>query len=106
MVVVMVMVNLPANMTREQFVAHSWITAEHWKENQFLLQKTYLYDPPTRQGGALFVWHDRAAAERAHNDTWRQQMVQFYGSEPTVRYFEAPLAVFCRTEPGVIGETA
>jgi hypothetical protein len=106
MVVVMVMVNLPASMTREQFVAHSRITAEHWKENQQLLQKTYLYDPQTRQGGALFLWQDLAAAERGHSDTWRQQMVQFYGSEPIVRYFEAPLAICSSGKLGVIGETA
>jgi hypothetical protein len=106
MVTVMVLFNLPDSMTREQFVAHSRITAEHWKENSQLLHKTYLYDPQTRQGGAVFLWQDKAAAEHAHGETWTQQMIQFYGSEPVVRYFEAPLVIARGERHGIIEESA
>lgn len=104
MIIVMVTINLPASMTREEFVAHSRVTAEHWKENQQLLHKTYLYDSQTRQGGALFLWQHRAAAEHALGDTWRRQMTQFYGSEPALRYFEAPLAIYGSGKLGIVGE--
>ncbi|MDB5841477.1 MAG: hypothetical protein JWQ23_3429 [Herminiimonas sp.] len=106
MVTVMVLFNFPDNMKREEFVAHCRTTAEHWKENSQLLHKTYLYDPQARQGGAFFLWRDKAAAENAHGDAWRQQMIQFYKSEPVVRYFEAPLVIARGEMNGIIEESA
>lgn len=93
MITIMVLFNLPDGMSRQEFVAHCHKTAEHWKENQALLHKTYLYDPKARQGGAVFLWRDTAAAEQALGDAWRQQMAQFYGADPVVQYFEAPLVI-------------
>lgn len=106
MVTVMVLFSLPGGMGRQQLVAHCRKTAEHWKENPKLLHKTYLYDPQTRQGGAVFLWQDKAAAERAHGDAWLHQMVQFYGSEPVVRYFEAPLVIAGSEMRGIVEESA
>lgn len=106
MVTVMVLFNLPESMKREDFIAHSRITAAHWNENAQLLHKTYLYDPQMRQGGAVFLWQDKAAAESAHNDTWRQQIIQFYGSAPAVHYFEAPLMIARSERHGIIEESA
>ncbi|MFS8979767.1 hypothetical protein PO002_35765 [Cupriavidus necator] len=93
MMIVTVLFSLPDGMTREAFVAHCRKTAEHWKENPALLHKTYLYDPKARQGGAVFLWQDTAAAEQALGDAWRLQMAGFYGADPVVRYFEAPLVI-------------
>lgn len=89
----MVLFQLPSNMTSEDLVAHSKITAEHWKANDQLLHKTYLYEPDTRQAGALFLWKTREAAEKAHGDSWRKQVISFYGVEPNVRLYESPIAI-------------
>lgn len=106
MVTVLVLFPPPADLSREQLVAHFRKTATHWSEHPQLLHKSYLHDAAGRQGGATFLWPDRAAAERAHDGAWRAQMVEYYGSEPAVQFFETPLAVFGTDTRGVIEAAA
>lgn len=106
MVTVLVLFSLPDGMSPEHIVHHYRQTALHWSENTQLLHKSYLHDPHTRQGGAVFLWSDRETAERAHDDTWRLEMLNFYGTEPTVRFFDTPLAVFGGDRRGIVEESA
>lgn len=104
MITVLVLFSLPEGMSPEHLVHHYRRTAAHWSENPKLLHKNHLYDPQTRQGGAVFLWADQEAAELALDDGWRRQMVDFYGTEPTVRFFETPVAVFGSERRGIVEE--
>ena len=41
----------------------------------------------------MYLWRDVDAARRWHDDEWRSFVVELYGSEPVIRYFETPLVV-------------
>jgi hypothetical protein len=34
-----------------------------------------------------------AAAKRWHDESWRKKVVELYGDEPNIRYFETPIVV-------------
>ena len=84
---------LPAGMSREALVASMREIAPKWRRNPALIRKTFIHDPEAGVSGAFYLWKDRAAAERAHDEAWRQQIRARFGSEPEIRYFETPLVV-------------
>lgn len=86
-----VLFDLPPGISREQVVKDMEAIAPSWRRNPDLVRKTFLYDPDNNQGGALYTWHNRAAADAAHDAAWRQRLFDTYGCEPVIRYFETPL---------------
>jgi len=88
-----VLFRLPAGITRDAVVAGMHEVAPRWRAEANLVRKTFVYDAQAGQAGAFYLWKDRASAERAHDDAWRQRIRDAYGSEPEVRYFETPLVV-------------
>jgi hypothetical protein len=88
-----VLFDLPAGLSREAVVAGMHEVAPRWRAEPDLIRKTFVYDAERRQAGAFYLWTNREAAVRAHDDAWRQRIRQTYGSDPVVRYFETPLVV-------------
>ena len=86
-----ILFDLPAGITREEAVQDMVEIAPIWRKNPDLIRKTFLYDPQNNQGGALYTWHNREAADKAHNEAWRQRLWDTYKTKPTIRYFETPL---------------
>jgi len=67
--------------------------APRWRSEPELIRKTFVYDREAGLTGAFYLWKSRAAAERAHDQRWRDGVRKRYGSEPVVRYFDTPLVV-------------
>lgn len=88
-----VLFDLPAGISREQVVAGMYEIAPRWQKEPNLVRKTFLYDANANQAGAFYLWKDRASAEVAHDEAWRQRIRSTYGSEPRIRYFDTPLVV-------------
>lgn len=88
-----VLFNLPAGISREAVVQGMHEVAPRWRKEPELIRKTFVYDPVANQAGAFYLWHNRAAAERAHDAAWRQRIQDSYGSDPVVQYFDTPLVV-------------
>jgi hypothetical protein len=84
---------LPKGMTREQLIENYKQTAPKWRLNPDLIRKNYLFDQAGRLGGGVYLWRTKAAATRWHDDSWRKKVVELYGSEPNIRYFETPIVV-------------
>lgn len=88
-----VLFNLPTGISRAEVVQGMREVAPRWREARDLIRKTFVYDPGANQAGAFYLWNNREAAERAHDDAWRQRVLDTYGSEPVIRYFDTPLVV-------------
>ena len=88
-----VLFSLPPGMTRDQVIAGMREVAPRWRNEARLVRKTFVYDPVAGEAGAFYLWHDRAAAQAAHDPAWRQRIRDTYGSDPVIRYFETPLVV-------------
>lgn len=88
-----VLFDLPRGLSREEVIAGMHEVAPRWRAEKDLIRKTFVYDPAAGQAGAFYLWTHRAAAERAHDEAWRQRLRASYGSEPVIRYFDTPLVV-------------
>ena len=88
-----VLFDLPSGMSREEVVAGMHEVAPRWQREPNLIRKTFVFDPQAHQAGAFYLWTDRASAEAAHDEAWRQRILATYKSEPRIRYFDTPLVV-------------
>ena len=88
-----VLFDLPQSMTRAQVVAGMREIAPKWRGVPGLIRKTFVYDAAAGQAGAFYLWQEKTAAVRAHDDAWRRRIRETYGSDPVIRYFETPLVV-------------
>jgi hypothetical protein len=84
---------LPKGMTREQLIDNYRQTAPKWRQNPDLIRKNYLFDSSGGLGGGVYLWKTMTAAKRWHDDAWRKKVVELYGNEPEIRYFETPIVV-------------
>ncbi len=74
-------------LSRDQEYAGAREAVQQWLANSELIAKHFLRDG--EYGGAVYVWPSKAAAQRAHDETWRQAvMARTGGHEPQIRYFE------------------
>lgn len=88
-----VLFDLPSGITRDEVVAGMNEIAPRWQTEPDLIRKTFIYDPQAGQAGAFYLWKNKASAQQAHGEAWRQRLLASYGSEPSIRYFETPLVV-------------
>lgn len=95
-----VLFQLPTGISRQEVLQGMQEVAPRWRAEPELIRKTFIFDPVANQAGAFYLWHQRAAAERAHDEAWRLRIRERYGSEPVVQYFETPLVV-----DNALGET-
>lgn len=88
-----VLFGLPAGITRDEVVQGMRDGAPRWRNEKDLIRKTFVFDPAASQAGAFYLWKNRQAAERAHDQAWRQGVRARYGSDPVIRYFDTPMVV-------------
>ncbi|MGL4618256.1 MAG: YdhR family protein, partial [Chroococcidiopsis sp.] len=58
-----------------------------------LIRKYFLLSEDGRTAGGVYLWESKAAAERLYTDDFLKSIVERYGSEPSVIYFESPVVV-------------
>jgi hypothetical protein len=66
-------------------------TAPKWRENPDLVRKNYLYDGTNGLGGGVYL-ERYSGCEKWHDDRWRYGVIERYGSEPNITYFEQQLS--------------
>ena len=93
MITEIVTFKLPKGMTRDEVVANFEKTAPSWRANPDLIRKNYLVDADQGVAGGVYLWKERAAAEKWHGEAFRAKVKEIYGSEPEFRYFETPIVV-------------
>ena len=84
---------LPSDATRETVFEKFEKTAENWLRNADLVRKYYLFDPVTGVAGGVYLWKERAHAEKWHGPEFRARVRELYGAEPESQFFETPIIV-------------
>jgi hypothetical protein len=100
MVTEIVTFKLLPGTTREEVFARYESTAPKWRANPDLVRKNYLFDPVAGVAGGVYLWRERAQAEKWHGPEFRQMIRELWGSEPQSQFFETPIVV--DNEAGVI----
>ena len=93
MITEIVTFTVPEGTTREEHLRNSEETAVGWGENPDLIRKYYTFDPERGIAGGVYLWKERAHAEKWHGAEWRAVIKELYGSEPESQFFETPVVV-------------
>ena len=92
MITAIVQFKLPAGTSLEQAEEAFRASAPKYRGLPGLVRKYYLYGEDGVAGG-VYLWESRAAAERVYDEAWRKMIVERYGAEPSVTYFDTPVIV-------------
>ena len=93
MILELVEFNSPKGWTREQVAADARSVFAKWQANKELVSKSFVLELNGKGCGGVYVWPSVEAAQRAHNEEWRQSVIKRTGGAPTIRYFDLFLLV-------------
>ncbi len=80
---------LTPEAAREAFLA----SAPSYQGLPGLHRKYYLRAQDGSEGGGVYLWESREAAEQVYTDEWKQRLTGRFGAEPQVEYFDCPVIV-------------
>lgn len=84
---------LPEGTTREAVISNFEKTAPIWRENTDLIRKYYIFDAEKGIAGGVYLWKEKAHADKWHGAEFRKKVKELYGAEPESQFFETPLIV-------------
>ncbi len=93
MVTALVQFKLPQPISREKGQEIFLSTAPKYREVPGLLRKYYLLSMDGQTAGGIYLWKSREQAEQLYTEEWRKFILEKYGSEPSVTYFESTVIV-------------
>ena len=93
MITEIVTFKLPDGMTREEVFSNYEKTAATWAENPDLIRKNYLFDAEKGIAGGVYLWREKAHAEKWHGAVFRKKVKETYGAEPQSEFYETPIVV-------------
>ena len=93
MITALVQFKLPQPINREKGQEIFLSTAPKYREVPGLLRKYYLLSMDGQTAGGVYLWKSREQAEQLYTEEWRKFILEKYGSEPSVTYFESPVIV-------------
>lgn len=88
MILELVLFKSPQNKSRGEILEDAKHTLARWRANPELLRKHYLLSDDGLEGGGVYIWPSREAAEKGHDAEWRAGVEKRTGSQPVIRYFD------------------
>ena len=87
MIVELVIIRNREGITLEEEYSDAQKGAQAWLSHPELIAKHFIRDGEV--GGAVYVWPSKEAAQRAHDDKWREGVLaRTGGNPPEIRYFD------------------
>jgi hypothetical protein len=106
MILELVEFNSPKGWSREQVAEDARHVIPKWQANKELIRKHFLLELNGKENGktgaGVYIWPSVEAAQRAHNEEWRQSVIKRSGAAPTSRYFD--LFLLIDNENGKVSE--
>jgi hypothetical protein len=93
MITALVQFKLPEPLTRDEAQEIFSSTAPRYRDFQGLIRQYYVLSEDGVTAGGVYLWQSRKDAERLYTDEWKKFVVEKYGSEPSITYFESPIIV-------------
>jgi hypothetical protein len=93
MITVIVQFKLPEPVTHNKAKEVFLSTAPKYQEVQGLIRKYYLLSEDGGTAGGVYLWKSREDAERLYTDEWKQVVVERYGANPSITYFDSPVVI-------------
>lgn len=102
MILELVEFNSPKGWSRDKVAEEAKHVVPKWQANKELLRKHFLLELNGKTGAGVYIWPSVEAAQKAHDEEWRQSVIKRCGSAPTIRYFDLMLLV--DNESGKVSE--
>jgi len=95
MIVELVTFQSPDSWQRDQILEDAKHTVPKWTANPDLLRKHFLLGIGEAEGtgAGIYIWPSVEAAQKAHDDAWREGVMKRTGGYPTIRYFDLFLLI-------------
>ena len=93
MILELVEFNSPKGQTRAQVAEDARQVIPRWQGEKELLRKHFLLELNGKTGAGVYIWPSLAAAQRAHDEVWKQSIIKRTGAAPTIRYFDLFLLI-------------
>jgi hypothetical protein len=93
MITVIVQFRLLKPMTDDKAREFFLDSAPKYREVQGLIRKYYLLSKDGTTTGGVYLFSSREDADRLYTDEWKKYIVNKYGGEPSMTYFESPVVV-------------
>jgi Putative mono-oxygenase ydhR len=93
MITAIVHFKLPKPVSLEEAAAMFESTAPKYRNLPGLVRKYYLRSEDGGTAGGVYLWENKAAAEKVYNGEWRERVAKLYGNAPQVTYFDTPVIV-------------
>ena len=87
MITAIVRYRLPASIDHDACLAHFAKIAPGFREAKGLISKHFIWSERGIAGG-VYQWQTRADAEAFYSGPWRKGIVERYGMEPEIEFFE------------------
>lgn len=92
MITAIVTIKLPAGLTREKWLEGTKKIAGNFRDVPGLIRKNFLFSEEG-VGGGIYTWQSREAADALYAGPWRDNIVNTFGVEPEIRFFDSPIIV-------------
>ena len=102
MILELVEFNSPKGWSRREVAEEARNVIPKWRANKELLRKHFLLELNGKTGAGVYIWPSVDAAQKAHNEEWRQSLIKRTGGAPTIRYFD--LFLLIDNEKGAVTE--
>jgi hypothetical protein len=93
MITAFVQFKLSKPMTRHEAQEIFSTTAPRYRDLQGLIRKYYVLSEDGGTAGGVYLWQSHKDAERLYTDDWKKFILDKYGSEPLITYYESPIIV-------------
>jgi hypothetical protein len=99
-----VSIKTPPGVTHDQLIEGFKKAVPDYQKVPGLLRKYFTISDDGRFGG-VYLWADRASADRFFNMAWRERVARTYGTDGIIEFFDAPVVLASKLQrPAEIAE--
>ena len=88
MMTAIVRYRLPATISYEACQNHFHMIAPGFQSTSGLISKHFICTPDGKNAGGVYQWESKEAAESFYSGPWLQGIIDRYGMEPEITFFE------------------
>jgi hypothetical protein len=92
MITAVVQFDLSKPVTAEEAARMFEQSAPKFKNVPGLVRKYFLRSEDGRKAGGVYLWENKAAAEKVYSGEWIERVRALYG-EPQIQWFDTPIIV-------------